>query len=240
MIAISWSTESRELEGEDLTLLSTDHELRFDVVTRVVHDGTSVLTERAVEDGAPISDHKRANPKRITIEAVVSNTPLDVPPPSGYGDSSTISITKSEEDGASVNVFSADFDRIEEVSSTLERLRLEATSVAISTRSRTYDAMQLIPVSEPTEVEDGDSAKFTLEFQQIRIARTRSVDAPAPREPRGQLPQETGSQEGEDASRGQNASWGRETLDDYNRRREAGEGRWDAARNAAGTALGGG
>lgn len=197
-LAISWSTQSTALGDDgDLEARSFEHLLAFDAVTSVTVEGASVLTEHAVESGSPISDHKRATPKRISIEAIVSNTPIDRPPASGYGDASEISTSFTKPDDGSGNVitYSADFDRIADVIATLDRLRLEATGVTISTGRRTFEAVQIVSVSEPREADDGTSQRFLIECQEVRVAQSRSVDAPRPREPRGARERERSGQE---------------------------------------------
>lgn len=238
-IALSWATETSTLESDgSITLGAVYHELQFDAVTRLVHEGTSVLTEHAVESGAPISDHKRANPRRLTIEGVVTNTPLDVPPPSGYGNSSSVQTTTDTENGQiSAMAFVSEFDRISEVSDTLERLRLEATPVAVTTRSRVYEELQIVSVSEPQEAEDGSSARYTIELQEIRVARTRSAAAPVPREPRGQNPRDRGAQGAEDSETRRSSTLAT-AREEYDRRRAAGESPGEAALGALSAATG--
>lgn len=237
---ISWSTQTTALGDDgDLEARAFEHSVAFDAVTSITVEGTSVLTEHAVESGAPISDHKRANPRRITIEAVVSNTPIDRPPASGYGEASTVEVRTTKPDDGSGNVqeFLTAFDRIQDVIDTLDRLRLEATAVTLSTGRRTFEAVQIVSVSEPREVEDGDTQRFTIEIQEVRIAQSRTVDAPRPREPRGARERDRGGQEGAGAD-SQSTSAITAARDEYNRRIEAGESRWDAAQGAGRSAFG--
>jgi hypothetical protein len=215
-LQISWTTEATDGEagvfdadGLGPITIVTEHSLGFDCITAETHEGTSVLTEHAVEDGSPIADHKRANPRKLTIEAIVTNTPLDAPPPSGYGASgitaqiqaSTVRIANPDGSNGTRNVkanviqFSATFDRMVDVAATLSRLRLEATPVTITTRIRTYDALQVVSVTEPRKAEDGDSITFTIECQEVRIATSRTIDTPRPREPRGRPTTDRGAQE---------------------------------------------
>ena len=229
MLRISWSTSATSTsEAGDLESKSTEHTLQFDAVTSESHEATSVLTEHAVESGAPISDHKRANPERISIEALITNTPLDTPPPSGYGTSGITTSLSKEDDKVSVLLYSAKFDRISDVISTLRRLRLEATELTVSTRIHTYESVQLVSVTVPRTPEDGESVKVTLELQQVRIAQSRTVDAPRPREPRGRPRTDRGGQEGGETRQTQS------TLSAFRERLDAGEGFQSAALGALG------
>lgn len=213
MLRISWSTAtegvvfSEDSEEGTREVVFTENTIEFDCVTSETHEGVSELTEHAVETGAPISDHKRQKPRRLTIEALVTNTPLGAPPPSGF-DGGAAPITaevRAEEIGeagegqrarANVVVFSAAFDRMVDVFNALDALRAGDTFVTITTRIRTYESMQIVSVTSPREAEDGDSLRFAIECSEVRIAETRTVDAPIPREPRGATTTDRGAREG--------------------------------------------
>lgn len=242
MLRISWNTTVVDLDDAgDLAAQSYEHTLEFDCVTSETHEGLSTLTEHAVESGAPISDHKRADPERVTIEALVTNTPLGAPPPSGYDSRAATVQTSFSKDGdgrPAVLVFSAGFDRISEVISTLRRLRLEDTAVTLSTRVHTYEDVQIVGVTVPREPGDGDSVRLQIEIQQVRIAQSRSVDAPAPREPRGRERRDRGGQEGRDETTGGQRTSALQTgRDELARQDAAGEDRDYLA--AAGAMFGG-
>ncbi len=236
MLRISWNTQTTELSGGDLTSRSYEHTLEFDCVTSETHEGVSVLTEHAVESGAPISDHKRHNPDRVSIEAIVTNTPLGVPPPSGYGSGDAITVSDDKEGAGTVVLFSADFDRMGDVVDTLYRLRTENTPVTLSTRVLVYEDVQIISVTIPREPGDGDSFRLQIECQRVRVAVSRTVDSPAPREPRGSRTRNRGGQEAEGAEADRRSALQRidAMITDYNSRRAAGEDRITAARGATG------
>lgn len=50
--------------------------IAFDATMREQHSSSSLITEHAVEDGANISDHMRPENDRLTLDIVVSNTPI--------------------------------------------------------------------------------------------------------------------------------------------------------------------
>lgn len=238
VLRISWSTQTIEpADSGEYTSRAFDHTLEFDCVTNETHEGASVLTEHAVETGAPISDHKRADPDRITVEAIVTQTPLGAPPPSGYGTTTVVETTSERGTVA----FSTDFDRIGDVLDTLRRLRLEATAVTLSTRYHTYEDVQITRVTQPRAPEDGHSARITIELQQVRVATSRSIDAPRPAEPRASGQTDRGGQEATDeATRRPRVSTLEQTRQRYEERRASGESRSDAMLGAIGDVLGGG
>lgn len=198
-LQVSWDTEQTQFDQSGISITdSVFHVLEFDCVTAETHESTSVITEHAVESGAPVADHKRANPDRISIEVVVTNTPLDAPPPSGFA-SSNVGVRTSQ-NGARVREFSTEFDRVQDVIDTLDRLRLEAVPITLATRWRTYDNVQVLSVVRPRDATDGDSARFTIDLVSVRTAFAREVDAPIPREPRGVPRRDRGTREPETTS----------------------------------------
>lgn len=239
MLAIAWDTEVLGVdENGDLTAAASIHLLQFDCVTSEKHEGTNTITEHTVESGSPLTDHSRANPRRLSIEAIVTQTPLDAPPLSGTGDSNNVTASIQQETTAKANVitFSQPFDRIHDVIAALDSLRIDAVPVTISTKHRTYDEVLIQGVTEPREVDDGDSLRFSIEIQEIRIAESRTVDSPRPRESRGASTTDRGGQEATDATR--ESSTLARARDAYDERRARGEDRSTAAMGALGDAVG--
>ena len=199
-VAVSWTTSSETIAGEVFEVQGVDHVLKFDCVTSETHENTAALTEKAVERGAPIADHKRSNPARITIEATVTNTPIALPPPSG-GDAFPVFIEshRSEKADAVVRVYTGSFDRMLDVHAVLDSLVDSPIFVTITTRTKTYENAQITGVTVPRKSEDGDSIALTISATVVRIAESRQVDIASPREPRGAPPLDDGTQGTTDA-----------------------------------------
>jgi hypothetical protein len=238
MLQISWSTETTFLDPDTGNLIGeqVQHVLEFDVETRVSHKGASELTTDAVDTGEPVASHKRALPPTVSIEAIVTQTPIGNPPPSGYQSGAAPVANPTASNGATVMIYSAEFDRIRDVENTLSRLRLEATPVTITTRVRTYENMQIVVADITEDVETGDAILIQIDTQAVRVAVTRETDIPAAREPRGGAEADRGAQEGTDETDR------RSTLsrieEDYQARRASGESASDAALGSLGGILG--
>lgn len=194
-VAVSWTTSSETIAGEEFAVRGVDHVLKFDCVTSETHENTATLTEKAVERGAPIADHKRSNPQRITIEATVTNTPIALPPPSG-GDAFPVFIEshRSEKADAVVRVYTGSFDRMLDVHAVLDSLVDAPIFCTITTRTKTYENAQITGVTVPRKSEDGDSITITISATVVRIAESRQVDIASPREPRGRSTRDNGTQ----------------------------------------------
>lgn len=235
MIEIAWSSQSLAVdEGGDIASTEAEHSLIFDAVLSISHDPSATVTEKAVEGSAAISDHKRPNRDVVSLEAIVTNTPLGDPPPSGYGRGAAPSTTGPSAGGAPMDVlqFPSAFDRVGDVHYTLRRLAREPTLVTLITPRRVYDRMTVVSVSDPQEAGRPDSARFLVELAEVRLAETLETDAPEPREARGRRTRNDGGQEATEADEDPRAN--QSTLEDFRERRENGEGFLEAAQNALG------
>ncbi len=197
-LRISWGTSSETESGGEFTTESTEHILEFDAVVKEGHLSSSEVTTHTVETGEAISDHKRANPRTIEIEAFVSNTPLEAPPRSGPRTSGAISEIQTTSTG-NVTVFSEEFDRVSDVWETLLELQREAIDVTVSTTFQVYENVQLVRVATPRDVPE-DGVMFQLTLQEGFRATAELIDDPVPREPRERANQETNTAPDEDDS----------------------------------------
>jgi len=197
--SIQWETEAESLDETtgDLVVARATRVLEFDCVTRETHDASAFLTEQTVERGAPIADHKRPEATRLSIEAWVTNTPLGAPPESG-GRGTAVQTRISD----GVLTFEQSFDRVADVHAAVRELVRDPVLVTVTTALEVYEEMTVIAVSEIREAANGAAQVFTIDLVSVRVAETQTVDAPTPREPRGQARRDRGSQEAADAANG--------------------------------------
>lgn len=199
VLLISWTDQNFEEEdsgGGDIISKTVEHTLQFDAVTKETHESTAFLTSHAVEDGVALSDHKRPEPRRVSLEVIVSNTPITDPLPSGFDPTTPIvGEVRKAESGVSVLQYSSAFDRRNDVFLTLDRLLSEPVVVTISTAVTKYDRMSIVSVSSPRESKDGSTIRFNIEAVEVRIARATLVDSPQPREPRARRVRDVGARE---------------------------------------------
>lgn len=174
--------------------------LEVDAVMSESHEVMATLTDHPVERGADLSDHKRPGQRRYRLEGLVTNTPIGSVPLSGEN-SSANDVTGSVRDSparASVLQFSERFDRIRDVLDALTALVESAQLVTVTTDVRTYEDAQIVSVVAPRDATD--SITFTVDITQVRIAETRDVGAPVPRQPRGRRTRDNGAQAGAEAA----------------------------------------
>lgn len=187
--------------------------VQVDASVREVHEAAAKATDLAVERGANVSDHVRAQSPQITIEGQVSNTPIA--PPSTQMDGATgateqMSIDVPElgelREGrnsvgggtaglgrragprtvvANVLSWSARFDRVRSVYDVITKLLETGTLVKIVTGLRVYDSMVLESFEVERTAETGNALAFTMSAKRVRIVNSELVNLPEPTEPRG-------------------------------------------------------
>jgi len=175
--------------------------LEVDAVMSESHEVSATLTDHPVERGADLSDHKRPGQRRFRLEGLVTNTPIGAIPLTGENSSADSVSGTVRDSGAKATVlqFSERFDRVRDVLDALTVLVETAQLVTITTDVRTYEDAQLVAVVAPRTPEAGDSITFTVDVTQVRIAETRDVGAPVPRQPRGRRTRDNGAQAGAEA-----------------------------------------
>lgn len=127
------------------------------------HAVTVQATKFPVERGTDVSDHKRRMPDEITIEGVVTNTPV-----AGQFDNDFPNPTPSSP--------AAGFgQRGDDAHTYLDSLADSNDLVQIATQIKTYDNMQLTSLRMPRDVKTGDVFHFTATFQNIITVDTQVV-----------------------------------------------------------------
>jgi len=163
--------------------------MHFDAVIGETVTLAADTPEHPVEKGANIADHVKPELTRVRLDVFVSNSPVEdvagrgasvQPTPTGLGNE--------------VNVlrFPQLFDAVKDTVRDLEKLKDEGTLVDVVTHARYVASMAIQRVESRPK---GDSAEITIEFKQLIIVSTKTVQAPKPKEPRGQTMQSKGAQQ---------------------------------------------
>lgn len=184
-------------------------QISFDATPSETHIISATITEHPVETGVALTDHVRQNPFKITVEVVISNTPIDLPSAaddsftdgakrqsqqvnlslaqtsqitqlaSGSSPAKTSGLSPSAQ--ATVYQFSSQFDRVRKIYEALQTLVDNATPITIQTTLALYDNMEIASISIPRSSEMGANAmRFTIDCQEIRTVESQTVPTPAP------------------------------------------------------------
>ncbi len=120
------------------------------------HELSAETTEHPIEEGADVTDHVRILPDQITIEGVVSNTPVG-----------TLAQTRANE-----SPFAGEYLPADDALAYLRQIRENREPVKVETTIATYENMILVGLSIPQTSRSGDALRFRATFREIRIVKT--------------------------------------------------------------------
>jgi hypothetical protein len=162
----------------------------LDASVNETHQGDVDVTDHPVEEGADISDHARVKPETVSIEAVISNTPLNSAQQkrvqSAQGDVTAETVGVDSPAGA-VGFAEVGYVR-------LKQLKDARQLVKVITGLRVYDNMMLTSLSIPRNAGVGDALRFTAQFKQVRLAQVRVKIVKVAKEPKANAKVDTGKQ----------------------------------------------
>lgn len=125
------------------------NDVLLDASITETHQGDAEVTEHPIETGGNIVDHVRPKAETLTLEGIISNTP--------------IAQGKHEEDTVQGN-----YNR-------LRAMKDEGQLLTIRTRLRTYANMVMTSFQVPRNAQTGDVLRFTATFKQIRFVTNQTA-----------------------------------------------------------------
>jgi hypothetical protein len=157
-------------------------EIVVDAFVHETHSFSSEITEHPIESGGVITDHVYNLPFCLSIEGIISNTPMNLVGLTAF-DSAKRYLEGDRNDFALMA-----FEKIEEIFT--KRL-----SISIATSIKTYDQMVL----ESLKVERGGGSAASFQFQctakQIRFVNQKMIKVPKPKTSRAKPKEKKGLQE---------------------------------------------
>ncbi len=157
-------------------------ELIVDAFIKESHTLSAEITEHPVEDGNVMADHIISKPFCLSIDGIISNTPMTL-----------IGLTVFD---SAMRFFEGDGNEIvTQAFDTIENLFAKRTPLSISTSLKTYHNMVL----ENLTLERGDfyndSLHFTCTAKQIAISHQERINLPKPKVNRAKPIEKKGLQE---------------------------------------------
>lgn len=148
-----------------------------DAIISENHELDNEVTEYPVESGADITDNVRPKPLVVTMECLISNTPIGTMAAARQKSGQIGEVITSTGAGSDVT----DHTPTDDCYQHLKQIRDKREPVKIVTTLETYDNMVLRSLSIPRETGRGDELRFTAEFQQVQIvSNTRSTRVAIP------------------------------------------------------------
>ncbi len=134
--------------------------LTLDASLSETHAQEAEATDHPVESGSNITDHVRPKPQMLTLEGLISNTPIVNPFTGSFAQGPFLPDQPGSAEAAHFAL--------------KQRLQAGATHI-IQTKLDTYSNMLLISKNEPRSAQIGDALQFTLIFKEIRIVFNQTV-----------------------------------------------------------------
>ena len=156
----------------------------IDAALKETHGRKATVTKNQVEDGSDISDHYRLENEMLSMEAIISEAPIDLIVSSTNVASSFVAgqigglggiATKSLRGIISENVLLNSTDRQLDNLKKIEEFMQNATVFNVVTSLKTYKSMVFGSVTMPKEASIGDSLKLSIQFEQIKIVKSKLV-----------------------------------------------------------------
>ena len=122
--------------------------ITIDACVTESHSLTNTLTDNPVEQGAPITDHSRPEPRKITLDCVVSNTPLVGNNGDGYNYA---------------------FNAWQQFVTLWQQPQL----VTVSTIRDYYPSMGIESVTSTVDAKTSQILKFTVALKQVRVVQNK-------------------------------------------------------------------
>lgn len=149
----------------------------IDVAKKEGHSFSNTVTDHPVEEGMNISDHSRPNPDLVTLECVISNTPLSNSAAQRILREGTfefkVSSTEAVQAAGAPTVARAAFDN-------LKLLRDQGALVTVATSLLLYKSVVIESLDITRDSKSTNALYFTMKLKQIRVvtnALTRKVVA---------------------------------------------------------------
>lgn len=128
------------------------------------HTLTGAVTEHPIEDGSSISDHYKVAPREISVEAIVTGTPIET----GFPGATLISSIGSAIRGA---------DPVLDAWQEIERYFDQAVRIDIGTSLKVYKNMMLTSFSCTRDASTGQALRFSCTAREIFTVKTQVVAA---------------------------------------------------------------
>jgi hypothetical protein len=185
----------------------------LDATVSELHTIDSEITEHPVEEGAAVADHHRAKPDVITLEGIISNTPIN----RGQSRRVASSFGESFETTADQDAIAGQPGYAEQAYLALKDLRDTSKLVSVITPLRTYESMLLQTVTIPRNVKTGDALRFTAVLKQVRLVKNKTTTQTVAAEPKAHKKTSTGKQSAKELTGGdgeaKRSSWARGLSD---------------------------
>jgi hypothetical protein len=166
--------------------------VEFDASVSEAHNDEVEVTEHPVEDGSDVADHIRKLPNVITIEGLITNTPI-------------IFLASIQAESPVIGDLKPTHDRVETGYAKLREFQDAGILVDVITSLRQYTDMVLLTVGVQRDTLNGNVLNCIMTLRKLKKAKALTVDLPTPEDVANNAAQNAGQQSSSPASAGQAA-----------------------------------
>jgi len=146
------------------------------------HTRTAQVTNNPVEKGADVTDHIQVSPIELTINVIVSESPLDVGSSvKGVGVATAGAIAGSAAQiaaGAVLGLLNAGNNRVVDAYDLFTRMIESRIPFTVVTGLKEYESMVITSLSIDRDNTTGRALNFTMNLKQIRLVESAVVVIP--------------------------------------------------------------
>lgn len=129
------------------------------------------VTDHPVEVGADVSDHARVKPIMLSVQGIISNTPVNRTQQRRVIQTQGFTIQSTAVNGAPAGATGYAEAALERLTTLKEARQL----VSVVTPSRVYKDMLLTSMKVPRDAKTGDAVRVALTFKEIRFAEVQRL-----------------------------------------------------------------
>jgi hypothetical protein len=161
------------------------------VITQTISMENEV-TDHPVEEGFNVTDHSRPLPDKLTMECIISNTPVSADQQQRIVQSGSYQITTTAPNPTDASAYS------DNALKKIEALRTQGAVFTVVTRRRTYDTMTIESIQIVDDAKTVDMLKFSISLKRIRVVKNKQTRLTVSKDPRAGGKVSTGHQVNKD------------------------------------------
>lgn len=184
---------------DDAATNTTAGALEIDATSLIGFEAAAEVTEHPVESGPAVGDHVRPKNGTISLEGVITNTPITLPATQMNGVTiASASVTLPGGGTAVARQYSGVVDRVRVCDNVLLGLTNAGAIVSLTSGLRIVDSLAITRYRVEKNTDTGHSVRITMELKRVRIATTARAAVPLVRRARVTL--ERGAQPADNRS----------------------------------------
>lgn len=137
--------------------------IELDAAITEKHSAKVEITKHPIEEGANPTDHARLLPYAISVDGLLTNTPLGAELRASRG----VTSDRTTSTGA----FGA-AGPAQRSMAALEKIRTDRRAVTVVSGFRTYQNMMILSIEVPIDAKTGEAIRFSISMEEIRFVKS--------------------------------------------------------------------